>query len=421
MLIIALAGAGSIQGYICLDCSRRAHAWRDEESAFLRTGADIIAAAMLRHEAEQALRAQQANLASMVAERTRLFRYLFSSEPHCRRILKCSPAECIGKTDVELAARARARGHRQGFGEVCFNSDVATRNAGRPCQFIEEASLDDEYLALEVHKTPLFNEHGVFTGIVGSTRDVTQRKRVERAIRESEARYRTIFEQSPIALWELNATALKDYLTELEHAGITDLRDYFTRNPEKLQACAAKICVVDVNYTGLALMGAASRAQLMRPFRQTCAPATWPVFLELCIAIAHGAPLFEGEMPVCTLDGRERMCLARWVVANHAAVQILRAESKAQVLPRIDRTFVEQSRRDFARQLVSMARGGQVFECESVMRRFDGTLIHVAIRIAVMPGHEATHTCVIDSFADITARVRAVEAIKVSEEKFRLL
>jgi PAS domain S-box-containing protein len=45
--------------------------------------------------------------------------------------------------------------------------------------------------------TPVLNAHGVLSGYLGIARDVTDRQRMEDALREAEARYRTLVEQLP--------------------------------------------------------------------------------------------------------------------------------------------------------------------------------------------------------------------------------
>ena len=121
-------------------------------------------------------------MTDMVYYKDKNFRYIFSSKPYCDRILKCSQEECVGLTDVEIARRYRESGHEQGFGEICFNSDHQTRDAGKPSKFLETARVDGKEICLEVHKTPIYDEKGEFAGIVGCSRDVTERKEREHHI-----------------------------------------------------------------------------------------------------------------------------------------------------------------------------------------------------------------------------------------------
>lgn len=59
-------------------------------------------------------------------------------------------------------------------------------------------------VATEVSAVPIF-EAGQFQGAHGSLRDVRARERLERELRESEARYRFLVESSPDIVWEVDA------------------------------------------------------------------------------------------------------------------------------------------------------------------------------------------------------------------------
>jgi len=130
----------------------------------------------------------------MVYYKDKDFRYVFSSKPHCRRILKCSQAECLGRTVDELVASDET-------GEGCpvrvfGRTDAETKKAGKPSKFEEMATIDGEKVWLEIYNTPLYDESGEFAGIVSCSRDITERRRSEQKLKESEERLRILIEST---------------------------------------------------------------------------------------------------------------------------------------------------------------------------------------------------------------------------------
>ncbi len=64
--------------------------------------------------------------------------------------------------------------------------------------------------------------------------DISRRKAMEEALRGSEARYRELFENSPISLWEQDFSAVKQRLDALRRAGVMDFRSYLAGAPRAL-------------------------------------------------------------------------------------------------------------------------------------------------------------------------------------------
>ena len=147
------------------------------------------------------LNVMTSQMEDMVYFKNKNFRYIFSSKPHCERILKCSQEACIGKTDAEIAPFYRSVVHIDGFGEIVVNSDDQTLNRGRSSTFTERAVIDGKEIYLEVCKTPLFDRQGKFAGIVGCSRDITERMRVRQQVAEQQALLRCLVDSIPATVY----------------------------------------------------------------------------------------------------------------------------------------------------------------------------------------------------------------------------
>ncbi len=100
-------------------------------------------------------------------------------------------------------------------------------------------------------------------GFVVNVRDVTDRRGAQEALAESERRYRSLFEDSPVALWEEDHSAAKAYLEELVASGVDDIEGYLREHPAEYARCVSLARTLDVNNAAVALFEAASRQELI--------------------------------------------------------------------------------------------------------------------------------------------------------------
>ena len=74
-----------------------------------------------------------------------------------------------------------------------------------------------------------------------------RQRRHEIELRQSEARYRSFFENSPISLWEEDFSEVKAYIERLRKSGVQDFKRYFLNHAGEVMACAGKVKILDVN------------------------------------------------------------------------------------------------------------------------------------------------------------------------------
>ncbi|HDP89553.1 MAG TPA: PAS domain S-box protein, partial [Thioalkalivibrio sp.] len=134
-------------------------------------------------------------------------------------------------------------------------------------------------------------------------RDVTEQKQAEAALRESEARYRAIFETAAVSLWEEDFSAVKAAVEDLEAQGVADFAAYLDEHPEFVHQVAGMIRIVDVNPATLRMFGAQDKAELLGSLSQVFLPETAQIVRDEIIAIAVGRAYFEGETVNRTLQG----------------------------------------------------------------------------------------------------------------------
>ncbi|QJB58365.1 PAS domain S-box protein [Pseudodesulfovibrio sp. zrk46] len=148
-------------------------------------------------------------------------------------------------------------------------------------------------------------------GYLGITRDITPRREAALAIQKNEDRYRTLFEDSPISLWEEDLTRLKVYFDDLRASGVTDFRQYFYDNPEALGKCATLVDVVSVNKATLDLLRARDQEELLGNLDKVLTESSMAAFTEEMILLASGGCEYCGEITHRTLEGD-----VIWVVVN---------------------------------------------------------------------------------------------------------
>lgn len=110
-----------------------------------------------------------------------------------------SPQEVIGKNDYDLPWRKEEADYFRASDQRVMNN-----NKGEFHIIESQLQADDKQAWVETNKVPLCNSAGAVVGILGTYEDITDRLQAERALQIAEERYRTIFENSAVAITMAN-------------------------------------------------------------------------------------------------------------------------------------------------------------------------------------------------------------------------
>jgi C4-dicarboxylate-specific signal transduction histidine kinase len=122
-------------------------------------------------------------------------------------------------------------------------------------------------------------------------------------LKNSEERYRRLFQQMPIALWRINDTGTLAILKEARARGVTDFRLYLDSNPDVLERALDTITITEVNEKAVSLLGGKSAGEFIRPVRAYWQDAP-DMFRRILTARYEGHGQLIVETRVRTSDGR---------------------------------------------------------------------------------------------------------------------
>jgi len=129
-------------------------------------------------------------------------------------------------------------------------------------------------------------------------------------LKRSELRYRALFENSPISLWEEDFSRLKTHFDHLKKGGVADFSRYFSDHPEEITRCIRMVRIVDVNRSTLALYEAISKKELLGSIHRILPQTAQSVLKTELVAMAQ-AGRFEIECINRTLKGNDRHLLIK--------------------------------------------------------------------------------------------------------------
>jgi PAS domain S-box-containing protein len=171
--------------------------------------------------------------------------------------------------------------------------------------------LDFEYRIIDSQKNIRWISHSATSikvgdriiGLQNTIRDINERKIAESALRTSEERFRSLYEHSPIAIWEEDFSSIHQHIETLRRSAVTDFEAYWQEHPDEIQQLAGMAKVLSINNASIRIIGAQSKEEVLLNFPSYFTIQSLDVFRDELVALASGETRFQSEIQLNNIKG----------------------------------------------------------------------------------------------------------------------
>ena len=292
---------------------------------------DAVATKEALEVANIALKNHKELLEQTVSERTHAFQYqaeyfraMVDNNPiatvtldNSQRILSVNPAfeELFGFThedalSQELDSLIAPKEHF----ENARNLTLDVLNSKKISAQGVRKRKDGERVHVDILGVPVFvnNEK---SGVLGLYQDISDQIKTEHILKESEMRYRSLFEDSPISLWEEDFSQLKKEIDKLKMEGVRDFHNFLTTNLDVVKKLMEKIVIINVNQATIKLFKAESKENFIDGIVNLVLPESIPPTAEIYATLAEGGNHYIGEIQHKDFTGTSFYTVLRLAIA----------------------------------------------------------------------------------------------------------
>jgi len=216
LVCVPMISGQNLIGFVGFDSVRRPMSWSEDQIAFLRIIGEMFANALQRRRSAHYVQASESLYGSVISSMEEGIviqdtdGVIQTLNPSAQRILGLPSDEMMGRKPTTVWDAVREDGTHFPEGE---RPSVVTLRTGQACSNVVMGIKSREGLRwISVNSQPIFSTSDTEpNAVVLSFTEVTERKKAEKALLESEAKYRLLFENNPMPMWVIDAETL-DFL-----------------------------------------------------------------------------------------------------------------------------------------------------------------------------------------------------------------
>ncbi len=354
---------------------------------------------------------------------------------------------------------------------VCPLNEV--KNTKKSC-VVEHTHYDKEgnEKIYEIYGYPILDENGNVVQMIEYALNITDHKIAQQELKESEKRYRLLFESSPTGIglsdFEGNVLAMNQKMVEmtgftLDEFKKTNLRDLHVdindhirllsklkdvgkvRNYElKLKKKDGTIYDASLNSETLHMDGKKvfltnqediterkkteqklkKSEENYRELFENSPISLWEEdFSELknYIDILKNSGINDFRVYFDKNPEEVKKCVSmiKIVDTNKKTIELYKANTKEDFFAGLDKVFTEESLDTFKELIITLAGGKTRFESEAINCTINGDKLYIFLVCEIVAGFKEDWSKVLISIVDISERKKTEQALKVSEEIYR--
>lgn len=222
-------------------------------------------------------------------------------------MLGCSPERMVGRSMFEYM-------DEEGL-------SIAKRNVAKRRQGIKE-SHEFKLIGFEGRvvwtqmSTSAFIKDGIYKGALAMVTDITEKRAREDLRKENHLNYISLFEDSPVPIWDEDFSQVKLFIDQLKLKGIVNMREYFTAYPDELDKCTKLLVVNNINKAVVELNEADSKEHVMNHFRELINSRSREYAILQMEAIARNETTCQFDAELSTFKGNTRYVNFKWTVVK---------------------------------------------------------------------------------------------------------